>query len=302
MASSESDSAGRQHEPQSLAKNDELHIVDKTSRLSLNNPVFKELSDDEIHELLDYEECYPLDPLPNALKRMEQTGNRDIFVSPFNELYRCKTAYLNEDQNRLVSPYSKWEIGSYSPSSILARQEYKDHWNTIYNHFMVEKSTQRVILNGTAGSGKSVEGLFILNRIFTSFPDNPPPILYAASETSYHALGYFRGFFFQIPRHFHFQHSLAYKVMIANGPVWHIYDSTCPCNGVGWRKAGPQIIICSFEEALQNELKAILKTRHLTLNLPLPSVAEICIIRELFFSDRNDDKDDISRDTNAFVD
>ena len=72
--------------------------------------------------------------------------------------------------------------------------------------------------------------------------------------------------------------------MIANGPVWHIYYFTCPGNEVGWRKVGPQIIICSREESFQNNLKAILKTRHLSLNLPLPSVAEMDIMRDLFFN------------------
>lgn len=293
MASPENNYIRRQREP-ALPRDDTLVIIEKVNCLSANDPVLKELSDEEIVELILDEGYNLLDPFPNVLQMKEEADERDIFVSPFNDFYRCKTAYLSEDQNHLVSPYSKWEIGSYFPSSILARQEYKDHWNTIYNHFIVEGSTQQVILNGTAGCGKSVEGFFILNRIFASFPDNPPPILYAASETSYQALGYFRGFSFQIYDHHVFQQSMTYKVMIANGPVWHIYDSTCPSNGVGWRKVGPQIFICSSEESFQNKLKPILKTRHLSLSLALPSIAEMHIMRDLFFGDRKDDKDYIS--------
>ena len=101
------------------------------------------------------------------------------------------------------------------------------------------------------------------------------------------SLAYFRGFVFTVPNHLTFEDSLAYKVMAANGPVWHIYDSTCPGDQEG-STVGPQIIIGSPGRANAKDIKTIRKGRHLVLYLPLPTLDEMHNIRDHLFKNASD--------------
>ena len=92
----------------------------------------------------------------------------------------------------------------------------------------------------------------------------------------------FQGFVFTIPDHLTFPDSLAYKVMSAKGPVWHVYDSTCPGDQEGGT-SGPEIIISSPGRANAKDMKTIRKGQHVILYLPLPSLDEIHSIRSQLF-------------------
>jgi hypothetical protein len=203
---------------------------------NLNNIDLQNLTDTQIIETFRSDKCKLLSPQPNDLEILTSadasTTSPAISVSKANRLYRCKMAQISSDSNFLILPQD-WTLGAKRQTSISVRQAYKDHWELIKHHFMVQKSIERVIISGTPGCGKSVEGIFLVNRIFDTYADNPPPILYAASATSASSLAYFRGFVFTIPDHLKFLDSLAYKIMAANGLVWHIYDSTCPVDKEG---------------------------------------------------------------------
>lgn len=258
---------------------------------SLDHVDLQNLTDAQIIETFRSDKYNLLSPKPNDLgdptSSTASKASRRVLVSKANRIHRCKIAQMTDDGNFLVLPYEEWIIGSKRQSSIFARQAYKDHWELINHHCMVQKSIERVIISGTPGCGKSVEGIFFINRIFDTFADNPPPILYAASATSTSSLAHFRGFVFTVPDHLTFPDSLAYKVMSANGPVWHIYDSTCPVDKEGVT-TGPEIVISSPGRANAKDMKAIRKGRHVVLYLPPPTLDEMHSIRARLFDDNSD--------------
>jgi hypothetical protein len=189
----------------------------------------------------------------------------------------------------------KWSIGDRFQSSIYVRQAYKDHWTIIKNHFLAEKSIERVLINGSPGAGKSVEGIFLVNQIFQHFAASPPPILYAESSVSGTSLAYIHGYVFTVPNHIAFEDSLSYKVMVANGPVWHIYDSTCSGMKEG-STVGPQIVISSSATANAEYMKALKKRRYLMLYLLLPDLKEMQSMREHLFNDKTDEANFLPED------
>jgi hypothetical protein len=122
------------------------------------------------------------------------TGSLDrcnVKVSRANRLHQCKTAILTDD-GKFLLPHEVWTIGVNGQSAVLVRQAYKDHWKIIYNHYVVENSIEPVIISGSPGCGKSVEGIYFLNRIFDMYSENAPPILYASSSISTSPLAYFK--------------------------------------------------------------------------------------------------------------
>ena len=142
------------------------------------------------------------------------------------------------------------------------------------------------MISGTPGCGKSVEGYYILYKIFDTFPDASPPILYAASENARSALIFLRGFVFTVGDYQLFEQSLSYKIMVANGPIWHIYDSIVPGNHTGSRQVGPQIMISSPGKAADPRFKVALKGKRLLLYLPLPTLDEMHVLRLQYHNDK----------------
>ena len=67
----------------------------------------------------------------------------------------------------------------------------------------------------------------------------------------------------------------------------HVYDSTTPETQAGAELTGPQILISSPGKSVQN-LKSLLKDRCRIMYLPLPSIEEMHIIRDNFFSNQDD--------------
>src|SRR5436305_6132609 len=120
-----------------------------------------------------------------------------------------------------------------------------------------------------------MEGLYLLHQIFQTSPDNPPPVIYCDSETSNNGLAFFEGYVFNVPNYFQFEASLAYKTMAADGPIWHIYDSTVPSNVTGSQFYGPQIVISSPGASLLSDMKQ----SRIIIYLPLPSIQEMKLIR-----------------------
>jgi hypothetical protein len=257
------------------------------------------LTEAQIIETFRSEKYHLLSPQPSdfvkATSSTDSAALSKVSVSRANRLYRCKTAQMTVDGNFLTLSHEEWIIGSKPQSSIFVREAYKDHWEIIHHHCMVENSIERVIISGSPGCGKSVEGIFLLNRIFDTYADSPPPILYAASSISTSSLAHFQGFVFTVPDHITFEDSLAYKVMAANGPVWHVYDSTCPGDKEG-STAGPQIIISSPGRTNAKDIKTIRKGRHLVLYLPLPSLDEMHCIRDHLFNNESDIANYLKRD------
>jgi len=110
-----------------------------------------------------------LSPQPNDFRNTISSNastTLNVSVSKANRIYHCKIAQMTTDGNFPILPDGEWIIGSKRQSSIFVRQAYKDHWELISHHCMVEKSMERVIISGTPGCGKSVEGIFFINRIF----------------------------------------------------------------------------------------------------------------------------------------
>ena len=210
----------------------------------------------------------------------------DAYASKFNLLTRCQLARMTDDGRFLVNPFGHWMINGDPFKSIYIRQAYKDHWDIIYDHFVNQRSNERVMISGTPGCGKSIEGHYLLHKIFNTFPDAPPPILYAASENARSALVYLRGFVFSVGDYKLFEQSLSYKIMDANGPIWHIYDTTVPGNHSGSREVGPQIMISSPGKASDHDFKVALKGKHLLLYLPLPTLDEMHLFRLQYHNDK----------------
>jgi hypothetical protein len=250
------------------------------------SPVLRKLSDEEIWETFT-SESHLLLAEPKGPEDPDEISSSEISVGKFNQLARCQLAQMSEDGLHLAVPNDHWTIKGYERDSIFIRQAYQDHWDIIYDHFMVQKSRQRVIISGTAGCGKSIEGLFLLHKIFTTFSDNPPPIIYAHSETSKHALVYLRGFVFSITDYQQFENTLSHKIMDANGPIWHVYDSTVPGNYDGSQEVGPQIIITSPGRLESEDMKPLKKGGRLLLYLPLPNLNEMDLMRTAYHNDRD---------------
>jgi hypothetical protein len=252
-----------------------------------NSPELRKLSQDEIYEtFVTAESCRFLSGCRPS-EFASPISSRDIFESDFDTLARCQVAQMSEDGGFLGVPNHPWMIKSDYQDTIFIRQAYKDHWDIIYHHFVVEKSRQRVIISGTPGCGKSIEGFYFVHKIFQQFCDNPPPIIYASSETSKGALVHFSGQFFAVGDYHLFECSLSYKIMAANRPVWHIYDSTVPTNHAGSQQFGPQIIISSPGRAERVDMKSVLKGRRLLLYLPLPTIDEMKLMRAAYHNDTN---------------
>jgi hypothetical protein len=246
-----------------------------------SSPALKILTDDEIKIAFTSEGCKLLAKPQNHDEQISEL----IEVSKYDYLTRCQLAQLSEDGQFLKVPNSHWTIKGDRQESIYIRQAYHDHWDIIYDHFVVQRSSQRVLISGTPGCGKSIEGYFFLFKIFEIFPDNPPPIFYAPSETTRSAVVFFRGFVFTTGDYHLFEQSLSYKIMDANGPIWHIYDSTVPGNHDGCQEAGPQIIISSPGRSERPDMKPVWKGRRLLLYLPLPNLAEMHLMRSNYFND-----------------
>ena len=207
-----------------------------------------------------------------------------ISVSTANRIYRCTIAKLSDDGQFLELPTGHyWTIGGKKRSCIFVRKGYQEHWEIVYHHFVVKKSQETVIVSGTPGAGKSVEGVYFLHKLFDAFAGDVPPILYAESTTSNSSLVYFRGFVFTVPDHQALEDTLSYKVLSANGPVWHIYDSSCPGDKEGTTN-GPQII-SSPGRADDTDIKSIRKRPHLQIYLPLPNLSEMSAIRSRLHDD-----------------
>jgi hypothetical protein len=236
------------------------------------------------HHLMLFPE--PAAPAPASESPPPPVAFQRNYVHPLNSLYRCQIASLTADGKFLTLPDNEqWDIADNGQSSILARKAYQDHWKIIKHHFVAEKSTAKVIIGGSPGCGKSVEGIFLVYKIFHDFADSPPPILYASSPNNTSALVSFLGYVFLVEDHVKFEDSWGYKLMVANGPVWHIFDSTCPGTKMGTARNGPQIIISSPGRAHAKDLKAIRKNPSLLLYLPLPSVTEMHSIRDHLYND-----------------
>lgn len=249
--------------------------------LSETSPALKTLTDDEIQITFTSEGCKLLAKPQSPDEQVSEVTE----VSKYDYLTRCQLAQLSEDGQFLVIPNSHWTIKGDRQGSIYIRQAYHDHWDIVYDHFVVQKSSQRVLISGTPGCGKSIEAYFFLFKIFEIFSDSPLPIFYAPSETTRSAVVYFRGFVFTTGDYHLFEQSLSYKIMDANGPIWHIYDSTVPGNHDGCQEAGPQIIISSPGRSERPDMKPVWKGRRLLLYLPLPNLADMRLMRSKYFND-----------------
>lgn len=230
---------------------------------------------------------------PNVQTSREATVS--LTTKPFshqNELYRCRTAHETDDGMFLVLENDTWQFGQKKPFGILIRQAYREHWTLIEEHF--QSSTTRLFISGSPGTGKSVEGLYILHNIFAITP--PPPILYANSANKSTVLVHYRGIDFEGSDYNAFMTSFAYGIMKCTGKVWHVFDSAAPCAGAGRELAGPQIVITSPSRAQQNDLKPLDKSNSPMYYLPLPSLEEMQIIRTSFYDDACDERFYISND------
>ena len=264
-------------------------FLDWLNDAATDDPILKNLTSKQIKITFRSEGHNLLRPTPKAFvgPSMSSRGH-STDVSSANRLYRCKIAQMNSAGNLLSLPGNeKWVIGDRQQSSIYVRDAYKDHWKIIKNHFIAEKSIERLIISGSPGVGKSVEGIFLVHQIFEHFAHSPPPILYADCSITGSSLAFIHGYVFTVPNHMAFEDTLSYKIMAANGPVWHIYDSTCPGVKEG-STFGPQIIISSPGRANEEDMKAIKKRRHLMIYLPLPNLQEMQEIRSHLFDDISD--------------
>ena len=240
-----------------------------------NSPSLRNLTDDEIKECFTYDKY-------RCLAKPQATDSdkiSEVYASKMDRLSRCRSAQMTENDEFLVNPFGQWDVNGDPFDSLYIRQAYKDHWDIIQDHFLTKRSNQRILISGTPGCGKSVEGYYLLYKIFNTFGSNPPPILYAASDNSQTCMVFLRGFVFAIDDYIRFEQSLSYKIMDANGPIWHIYDSTSPGNHSGSRQMGPQIMISSPGRASRRDFKAALKGKHLVLYLPLPTFDEMHVLR-----------------------
>ena len=247
-----------------------------------DSPALRNVTNDEIWEAFVSENYRMLMRPPRS---DEEINSTEISGGKFNQLARCQLAQMSKDGQFLSVPNDQGSIKGIKKDSIFIRQAYKDHWDIIYDHFVVRKSRDRVMISGTPGCGKSVEGIYLLHKIFTTFSDNPPPILYSQSDNSKQALAYVRGFIFFIPDYRTWEGTVSHSIMDAFGPIWHIYDSTAPQNYNGGHEVGPQILICSPARSEAPDLKSIRKGSRLLLYLPLPTLDEMHLIRRMYHND-----------------
>ena len=289
--------------------------LDQKSLPLMNPGDFRDFTDDQICEvffmygarLLDSPETLYRRKKSCALASPSKTANDDMIeIVPVedpteitfhkdNSLYCCQSAFVVRDENGdefLVLPHGAWQCGVKERPSFFIREAYVDHWEIIYDHLVSKKKIQRVIISGAPGTGKSVEGQYLLHRIFDTYAENPPPVLYATTSSSNICLVHLRGMFFQIDDHMKFDGTWAYDVMKAHGDVWHVYDSTCPTNRLGWKQDGPTIIIASPGRSAKPDLKNVKKTACLTLYLPPPSLHEMQAIRKTVFTDETGEEDE----------
>lgn len=217
--------------------------------------------------------------LANDEKVSDDEISTEPSLSRLDVLSRCRFAQMSEDGNFLTAGRAPWLIGDQIQKKIFIRQAYKDHWDIIQDHFDNQKSRQRLFISGTPGGGKSIEGLYILYKIFNICPENPPPIIYADSETTSSCCVYFQNYIFTVHDYYQFEKSLAYKVMDADGPIWHVFDSNVPGNHSGAQFYGPQIIITSPGRAQNKDMKPLTKHSRLLIYLPLPTIDEMKVIR-----------------------
>jgi hypothetical protein len=194
---------------------------------------------------------------------------------------------LQPDGNFLYLSHGHWFVARKPHASLLTRQTYKDHWELIKQRFLVKNATQKVIIEGPTtarcAGGKTSEHISdFLGETVCLFPDDTPPIPYAASPAPTTCILHFRDFTFDISHHLQIMHSAAYNVMASNGPVWHIYDSTCPIDKTGFAHGPSQLMIHS-PEMDGGHLDMIKDERYIELNLPLLNAEEMEIIRKRLY-------------------
>jgi len=106
----------------------------------------------------------------------------------------------------------------------------------------------------SSGSGKSVEGFYIMHQGFSSSARNPPPIIYVPAK-KHECHVHFRGHYFRHSSYEEFTSSSPYHITVAqsNGRVWHLYDSMNAGYYEGFQYPGPTIIITSPGRATERE-------------------------------------------------
>jgi hypothetical protein len=229
-------------------------MFDLTLLDTMTSEDFRALSNDDIRAIFrDYKyRRLDVDPAFASSDNAKSSSDKimpDIpnarICHPNNVIYAAKHAVLSNDGSWLASPTGVWPLGANAPA-IYIRESYTDHWEIIADHFgNTANFGTRVLISGTPGVGKSVEGFYMLFKILGSNRDNAPPLLYAASGTtsknSKLCLAHIRGMYFQIDDFTKFEATWAYEVMKAHGPCWNIYDSASPSNRHGWKSDGPSI-------------------------------------------------------------
>ena len=221
-----------------------------------------------------------------------------------NPLYRCQSAEPTPNGERLVLRSGTWMVGKKPQAELVIRESYRHHWDIIQAHFAdahANRSTRTsppvpVVISGSPGSGKSVEGLYIMHQIFYSSTRNPPPIIYVPAK-KHECYVYFRGHYFRHNSYEEFTSSSPYHIMVtqSNGRVWHLYDSMNPGYYEGFQYSGPTIIITSPGRATERDMKDISKNPNLTLYLPPPNDDEMEVIRRTLWNDPDDSDNFISR-------
>ena len=143
-----------------------------------------------------------------------------------------------------------------------------------------------MILSGSPGTGKSVESLFLINRLFHDLPA-PPAILYVPPKQN-QCIVHYQGHFFSHDSYNTFCTGPLYKILATrtNGRIWHIYDSMHFAHTHNIFTFGPIITITSPGRASENDMRDISKLDNLTLYLPLPSPREMEDIRETLWANK----------------
>jgi hypothetical protein len=100
----------------------------------------------------------------------------------------------------------------------------------------------------------------------------------------------FQRLFLQYSSHINFTETLAYKLISANKPVWHVYDSTVPNFRSDSLDAGPHIVITSTRDKDQKALKGLRSCYHQMYHLPPPSGREMQWIHTALSSHRGTDR------------
>ena len=269
---------------------------------SLSVAQIMSLTESEILGIFEVEDVSPIPPLKYPDASLDQVDNAIAPTFPsgiliddktFNPLHRCQSATLNMDGTMLtLSSGSTWGISKNRQSTVVVRLAYWHHWEIIRNHFVTEipagaHQAAPVILSGSPGTGKSVESLFLINRLFHDFP-SAPAILYVSPNQNGCVIHY-EGHFFAHDNYNAFCIGPLYKILATrtNGRIWHIYDSMHFAHTADIFTFGPVIIITSPGRASEKDMRDISKLDNLTLYLPLPSPIELEDIRAIPWANEN---------------